>query len=261
MMTGGALAQTAPPPDLPFADFQVTPRFWDASRSFGPTIRKESPLNTIVFNGEEYALGGAAFSARLNALPETTLVASVLGGTNGPQPLNESFSSPGFLSSATTHTQRFDIEFLAQTAIPQTEAAWIIGGRVEREDTSTRQTTVLPAGFGPIVSSSGGTSYTAKAGIAGALPLTPDGNLRMFGNALVAAGASVSDSNGPGSAIGIVGPEGAIGLQYAIAPNINVDVRYRVIVYYLFGVPTSLEQSTPQYVVQHGPMIGLNIKF
>jgi hypothetical protein len=75
----------------------------------------------------------------------------------------------------------------------------------------------------------------------------------MFGNGFLAAGAAVDDISG--NATGIVGPEGALGLQYAIAPNINADVRYRVITYFLFGVPvsclvfrlaiSSLRRSTP----------------
>lgn len=264
LMAGAASAQTTAPVSSPIAEFQVSPRFWYVFTSNGPPIGKSNPLAFSTSNGAEFALGGAAISLRFNNLPDTTFILSALYGTNDPSPPKNQFLlvSPAgaFSTTVTTHTNRLDLEFLAQTAIPQSSWAWIAGGRFERHEVTLDVRNLASSGLkGPVVASTGTSSgassnFTLKGGIAGALPLTQDGRLSLFGNIMIAAGVSATDG-GPDN--GIVGPELGLGLQYAFSPTISADVRYRGIIYYLFDAPPSL----PQYVVQQGPMIEAKIKF
>jgi hypothetical protein len=65
----------------------------------------------------------------------------------------------------------------------------------------------------------------------------------------------------PGFDAGIVGPDLAIGLQYVFSPIITGDVRYRATILNFFDVPRKFEPTTAQYVIYHGPMVGISIKF
>lgn len=263
MLVGNeALAQTPRPPDSPIAEFQVSPRFWYLFESYAPPVRR-LPGTTLTYGADEYAFGGASISARFIQLPETTFIFSGLYGTNDPAPLNDQFASPGFLQTSTNKVSRLDFEFLAQTAIPESSAAWIIGGRLEHHDGTTTGTVAAssPLSSSPLFSfkRSATTDFlTAKGGLTGAVPLTADHNLRLFGNAQIVAGGATDSS---GIDWGVVGPDLAIGLQYSFSPTINADLRYRAIMYFLFDVPRNSEPFLPKYIVYQGPMLGINIKF
>jgi hypothetical protein len=263
LMASSALGQMAEPPSAvappsrpapisPLAQVEFTARAWYVFESFGQPIRRQNPLSFQTNNGDEFALGGGAVSARFTALPETTFILSGLYGTNDPAPAVNA-NSGGF--TVTTHTERVDAEFLAQTAVPESGWAWIVGGRFERHD-STNKAFRTP----PITSSDAINIYTFKGGVTGAVPLTPDGGLRLFGNAQIAAGGTTFQSATPG--FGVVGPDLAMGVQYSLSPDFTIDARYRGMIYYLFNTARSLEVAgAPKYVVYQGPMIGLNVKF
>jgi hypothetical protein len=267
------------------AEFQVSPRAWYLFESFGP--RQQIPTNSFIANtnvgSDEYLLGGASISARFNSLPQTTFVLTGLYGTNAPAPLKQEAtvfaltSANGSLSTSTTaeqltvNTSRIDIEFLGLTAIPDTDWAWIAGGRFEHHaDTVTGTieqflTTAGPAGFATNsvvspISMTGSTSiYTAKGGVAGRVALTADNRLILFGNIMAVAGfANQQSPSSPGFNYGVVGPDASIGLQYAFTPTITADARYRVMVYFYFDQPS---QFFPNYTIYQGPMIGVNFKF
>jgi hypothetical protein len=259
------------------AEFQVSPRAWYLFESFGP--RQQSPFKVTNLSSDEYLLGGASISSRFNSLPETTFVLTGLYGTNAPARLNT--ESSGFSSNladstlytatqavqATFNTRRTDIEFLALTSIPDSDWAWIAGARFEHHATTitgtaaTFQTATEPAGTStsstsePIRKGNIISIYSLKGGVAGAVPLTADNRLRLFGNIMAVAGFA---SPSPGVNFGVVGPDASIGLQYTFSPTISADFRYRVMVYFLFDLPPGAE---PNYVVYQGPMIGVNFKF
>jgi hypothetical protein len=261
------------------AEFQVSPRAWYLFESFGP---RQNLINSGISNlgSDEYLLGGASISARFNSLSDTTFVLTGLAGSNAPAPRkSESFlASTGSIddttftntatSQLTTNTSRIDIEFLAQTAIPNTDWAWIAGGRFEHHDSTTTgtvataQTAIGPKGFFaqnqlmpfPTTTATVGI-YTLKGGVAGAVPLTADNRLRLFGNIMAVAGfGSPSDT----SNYGVIGPDASIGLQYAFSPTITADARYRVMVYFYFDQPPGFPTN---YTIYQGPMIGVNFKF
>jgi hypothetical protein len=278
-----------PPPGAPsgesvlipgIAEFQVSPRAWYLFESFGP--RQQNPINSSVTNlsSDEYLLGGASVSARFTSLPDTTFVLTGLYGTNAPARLKT--ESAGFASTvvdgtlftgtaaseATFDTRRIDIEFLAQTVIPDTDWAWIAGGRFEHHaDTITggqanfmTSSSVLAGTFtsstvSPVNETASIGIYTLKGGLAGVVPLTADNRLRLFGNIMAVAGFA---SPNPGPDFGVVGPDASIGLQYSFSPTITADARYRVMVYFLFDLPRG---ANPNYVIYQGPMIGVNFKF
>jgi hypothetical protein len=271
-------------PDL--AELQISPRAWFLFESFG-SPRTQSPQNFKTNASDDYMLGGASVSARFNSLPETTFVLTGLYGTNAPRRAqNQSvfFSSSqsdgvtGFSNTSSeiaTTTKRLDLEFLGVTAIPDTSWAWIAGARFEHHESDNVGTqftntnvSVSPcvAPFAPNCSFTSSSSvpvsgqgslsvYTVKGGLGGALPLTADGRVSLFGNMMGLIGFATRSDGVPD--FGVFGPDGSVGLQYRFSPTITADFRYRAIVYFLF----SKQPSDPSYVVYQGPMIGVNFKF
>jgi len=95
--------------------------------------------------------------------------------------------------------------------------------------------------------------------LAGAVSLTADNRLRLFGNIMAVAGfASPSSSTSSPPNYGVVGPDASIGLQYTFSPRITADARYRVMVYFYFDQPPGFPTN---YTIYQGPMIGVNFKF
>src|SRR5271155_1202449 len=250
LMAGEALGQvaappsseTAPPPGAPsesvlipgIAEIQASPRAWYLFESFGP--RQQNLINSrgiTNLGSDEYLLGGASISARFNSLPDTTFVLTGLAGSNAPASLKSesvavatgSIDSTTFTNTAssqlTTDTSRIDIEFLGLTAIPNTDWAWIAGGRFEHHagtTTGTAATEVTATGptgmftsnqltpIGPITGSVG--VYTVKGGRAGSMPLTAYNRLRRFANFMWVAGfGSPSSSSSSPPNYGVVGPD------------------------------------------------------
>jgi hypothetical protein len=91
--------------------------------------------------------------------------------------------------------------------------------------------------------------------LAGALPISPTGDLRIFGNGMVVGG--VFHSTGGGADLGLIGPDMSVGIQYLLTPTIVFDARYRALVEFV----TNPSSGGAKYVVNQGPLVGLNIKF
>jgi len=272
-------APAAPPPaaasDEPvlvpgIQEITVSPRAWYLFESFGSS--KQNALGS-----DEFMLGGASVSARFTSLPQTTFVLTGLYGTNSPSPIKTQSSSlssvpfdggTAFINTSTNttiDTSRIDIEFLGVTAIPDSDWAWIVGGRFEHHASTTTGTSVqnvlTPFGASPPLPFSFRTTdsigvYTAKGGLAVSVPMTADNRVRLFGNAMALLGFA-SPSGSPD--FGVIGPDVSVGVQYFFSPTISFDARYRVMVYFLFSQPRTA--STTNYVVYQGPMMGVNFKF
>jgi hypothetical protein len=152
-------------------------------------------------------MAGAALSARFLSLPETTFIFSALYGeagvTNNSSSLAPIFAPQfgnGFQSSnisRSTHVNRYDFEFLAQTAIPESNWAWIAGVRLEHNSQHTMSISqsaetfaTISAATNPITMFSGAGSNlgSLKGGIAGSVPLNAAGDFRLFGNIMVLGG-------------------------------------------------------------------------
>ena len=275
MVTPPPSSATALPPSI---ELTVAPRAWYLFESFSQPIRRNNSGNFITSNGDEYFLGGGAITATLASLPATTFTLSGLFGSNAVGPEFNQMSMvipPGngapFSTVANTDivnkTDKIDIEFLAQTAVPDSDWSWIVGGRLEHRDIKISSTTtinpaeivMLPAMFS--TQNSSVDAYTGKIGLGWGVPLTAAGNLSLFGNGLIDAGVVHSSASANVPDFGVIGPELSIGIQYAVTPNINFDARYRGIVYFAFGTASRVESQIPRYTVYQGPMVEVSFKF
>jgi hypothetical protein len=261
----GILVAPAPAPPPAAIDFSIAPRFWYLFSSGG--FPKPASSLSLTSNPQfELPMAGATVSARPAALPDTTFLLTFLYGQstvdadslcvlaqcNSATPVN------ALNSMESLHDNRYDTELLVQTGIPNTPAAWIIGGRWEHEDLHGSATfTTVPTVGAPSVTTAPESSWSnfisIKGGLTGAEPISADGNLRFFGNIMVLGGiANTADGNW-----GLVGPDVSVGIQYAFSSSIVADLRYRAVVDFFLGAPA----GSAKYGITQGPMIGVNFKF
>lgn len=282
-LIGSAFCQNTPPapPVQPLAppaapvgsdlELQFTPRFWYFFSTGGGT--PNSVPNTVSkLNEYEYPMGGATVSVRSAQLPSTTFLLTGLYGTSN-QRTNQAcvgLSSCSQLGlgtnlAATANTSlaagRLDLEFLAQTTIPETNWAWILGARLERTTLSGIES---GQGFSQLGAPIAGrqridfTAYvpTAKFGLAYAVPLSPTGDIQAFANGMMVAGFA-TDTTKNAEVTGLFGPDMSVGVQYALSSSVNFDARYRALVLFTPGHPAGGDA----YAINQGPLIGLTVKF
>jgi hypothetical protein len=282
LTTSSALAQTQPtqpPPALipggassaepvsptPGAEFQIGPRFWYSFISSGAT---KSTTPTVLSTNAAFAfpMAGLVGSARFSSLPDTTFVFSALYGKGQLANSTITVINPSNITAnqQSLHANREDFEALGQTAIPNSNWAWIGGVRWEHVAQNLHNTiTAFPTPSSnnqlPCVNvscnlSSSANIATLKGGIAGAVPLNAAGDLSLFGNIMLMAGAGVFSSFNTG----IVGPDLSIGLQYTPTPGISIDVRYRALIEFIVAQPANFSSN---YSINQGPMVSANFKF
>jgi hypothetical protein len=220
-------APSEPVTAIPGVEFQITPRFW-YSWETTENLPSLTPFAVTQTTNFEFLLASAAVSARFLQLPDTTFIFSGLYGTSTEEN-NVILLSP---SLATVVTQKIDIarlgpELLAQTAIPNTNFGWIVGGRSERGVVSffsNVQESTVPAGivltFSSVLKGSVN-AWTGKVGLAAAVPLTPSGDLRFFANGLIFGGLSFASKEFGSAVCGGLGPDMSVGLQYRLSPSVT----------------------------------------
>lgn len=256
----GDVSAAEPVSPTPATEFQLGPRFWYSFITSGVT-KSTTPTVISTNAGSAYPMAGLVGSARFSALPDTTFVGSALYGKAQFANTAFAFINPSNVAATanSTHANREDFEVLGQTLIPNSSWAWIGGVRWEHNafsvhNTITPFTGVLGSPTFLNVTSSANIA-TLKGGVAGAVPLNAAGDLSLFGNIMLMAGAAVS-SAGPNT--GIVGPDLSIGLQYTPVPGISIDVRYRALIEFIVAQPSN---SSSNYGINQGPMISANFKF
>jgi hypothetical protein len=239
---------------LPGIDITVSPRFWYqySISDNGKPVRGASAVQTG--NTVTIPMSGLAVSAKHAALPDTSFILSALYG-RGKEEIHPLVVGDTQVGSGSSRVHRYDIELLAQTAIPDTNWGWLIGTRYEQESTASTVIT-FPAGGPPTQSDAPGAlkHYTIKVGMAGAAPIGAT-DFRMFGNFLAFGGPETATKQGV--VAGLLGPDLAVGVQYQIGSALSLDLRYRAIVSFLIGAPPGVGS----YYLTHGPMLGLNIHF
>lgn len=167
---------------------------------------------------------------------------------------------------------RYDIELLAQTQIPDSNFGWIMGGRWEHDGVKSRNfTTNVASQDLPNIGVKAGQVFpgfssinvdfdtiTGKLGATAVAPINEAGTLRFFGNAMLSGGVRILDlTPGRSFTYGVIGPDISGGIQYALSSNMVADLRYRANIFFDLGGPTGSQRE----VIDHGPMASLNIKF
>ncbi|MBV9824351.1 MAG: hypothetical protein JO001_01525 [Alphaproteobacteria bacterium] len=234
-------------------DLTATPRFWYMFSTFanGKALPGQKSLTSTA--SVSFPMAGAAISARLGVLPDTTFVFSALDGP-GTEKLDQLSVGDTQIGHIRENINRQDLEFLAQTAIYGSNWSWIVGARYEHETTPESS---VSFGIVPVATKLTGPSlndYTVKAGMTGAIPISASPDVRMFGNILALGGVELQNGSVTN---GLVGTDLAVGVQYLFASDISLDARYRAIVSFLVDAPP----GNGSHYVSHGPMLGLNIHF
>jgi hypothetical protein len=265
LVPGGA-ESAEPVSPVPGAEFQIGPRFWYSFFTSGAT-KSTTPTLLSTNAGDAFPMAGLVGSARFSSLPDTTFVLSALYGKARVANSTITVINPSDITATqqSLHANREDFEALGQTAIPNSNWAWIGGVRWEHVAQNLHNTiTAFPTPSSnnqrPCVNVSCNVSASAniatlKGGIAGAVPLNAAGDLSLFGNIMLMAGAAVHSLS---ANTGIVGPDLSIGLQYTPTPAISIDVRYRALIEFIVAQPAN---SSSNYSVNQGPMISANFKF
>jgi hypothetical protein len=271
LTTAQTLAQTAAPPSpfpapagnniltTPEVELQVGPRFWYLVETNG-LFNPPNPAFINTTQSITFPMAGATLSSRFSALPNTNFILSALYGKTTFSVVSDCVGckngSPAVITDR-FDVNRYDFEFLAQTAVPDTNWGWIVGARVEHEASgiSEQSTSFNPLTFLPSTkTTSAATLATAKGGIAGAVPMSASGDLRFFGNIIGLMGARIL----PNRDDFLIGPDMSVGIQYVIsaASGVVASLRYRALIEYFPGGNAGVK-----YAVSQGPLIDLTFKF
>lgn len=275
-LTAAAFGETA------IAEVTATARagyFFDDFSSGG--LATNEPVDFIVANDPfEFPMFGGSLSAKFdNFTPNTRYSVSILygeaeternllGATIIDDPSNRVSSTR---INATAKAERVDFEFTSETRLTGF-ANLILGVRYEEsliniEDQQfTRR--FLDVGDPQVRSDTAEFAdqedwyklYTARAGIASAIPIDDANKHRAYANVLAFVGHRDVRPGGDGVPLDeadVIGPDLAVGYSYAISEDVSFDVRYRAAAFFFLSGRRDFGDAK----VTHGPMISLTRRF
>jgi hypothetical protein len=265
----GGVGFTPPANITPDIQLQLSPRFW---YFFGTGGYSKSPTITQAGSNAqfEFPMTGIVGALQSTSLPNTTFLLSVLYGETTLS--SNAISVVPATSSANAAdlrlgVNRYDFELLAQTAIPDSYWGWIAGIRIERENDHGPSLTQTLIPLAPPITTKDdldSTLYSVKGGVSGSIPLSSDGNFRLFGNIMLLGGVfnvnQITPGFGPSTDTVAIGPDLSVGFQYSLSPTFVLDARYRGVIEF-FVNPQSSSLASLKTGISQGPMLALNIKF
>jgi hypothetical protein len=254
--------------------FSVSPRFWYFFDNFSTGNVKTGGGTTFLETSKPFNIPmfGGSLSVVVPALPTTSFTLTALYGTA----TNDVFVSGGSVSADTVkyETQdvdadlrRFDIELTAQTSINE-NIGWLAGVRYEhvRIDFLSTFTQRFGGPGGVLINppfsipfEDGYDFYSIRGGIAGAAPITVNGQHRFYGTFMAFTGYRdpVIDTPNRYDSAYFLGPDVSVGYQWSINEITAIDLRYRLIAFF----PLTGAGSLSEPKLTHGPSLTINFTF
>jgi hypothetical protein len=235
---------------------EITPRFWYAmvnpnTFSSSPDFQQSNQIAQFPLYGLSIRLAPPVFGG-------SDILLTAFRGSDEIRGML--VSGLGISAERITYATRTDIELLYRTPVPTSNIHWFVGGRwVLLEEVSTLGSgLVFPATTTDtlIVESN---FYIAEAGVSFSTPFDDAAQHNLFGNFIGGVGYEDQEvqnrlsSDSPDNSGVFPSADINIGYQYVISRNSNVHIRYRAFAFH--------EKVRDQFVVFHGPEVGLSIRF
>lgn len=265
-----------------YAEVTATARtgyFFDDFSSGG--VSSGGDVDFIVANDPfEFPMFGGSLSANFDSFTPNTRYTvsllygeaetsrSLLGGTTIDS-LSDRVSSIRIESTA--KAERVDFEFTSETRLTGF-ANLVLGVRYEESLISIEDSQItrrlLDEGDAQILVDNATLDdsldwyklYTARAGIASSIPIDDANKHRAYANLLAFAGHREVKPGGDGVPLdeaSVMGPDLAVGYNYALSEDVSLDLRYRAAVFFFLSGRRDFGDAK----VTHGPMISLSKRF